>query len=140
MPKFPPIKCVTVESDKEVDPVAWEQTIETLCHWAIKEYFSRHPEVPRPRSLAFDLPAQDEAVKPAPEPSSSKPAKPAGRLLDVDGLSKYLSVPKATIYTWVSLRRFPPAAIVRLGRALRFDLKEIDGWIEKQNSRDRASR
>lgn len=43
MPKFPPIKCVSVESYKEIDPVALDQTMDTLCHWAIKKYFVRIP-------------------------------------------------------------------------------------------------
>lgn len=49
------------------------------------------------------------------------------RLLTVDELSDYLSLPKATIYTWVSLRRIP--GVVRLGRALRFDKRDVDEWV-----------
>lgn len=58
-----------------------------------------------------------------------KEEAPAARLLDVDGLSVYLSLPKATIYTWVSIKKIPAAAVVRLGRALRFDREAIDAWI-----------
>jgi excisionase family DNA binding protein len=54
------------------------------------------------------------------------------RLLDVKGLSNYLSLPIATIYSWVSLRRIPERAVIRLGRSLRFDLQEIDAWVEQQ--------
>lgn len=49
------------------------------------------------------------------------------RLIDVDELSDYLSLPKATIYTWVSLRRIP--GVVHLGRALRFEVEAIDRWV-----------
>ena len=54
------------------------------------------------------------------------------RLLSVPGLSKYLSIPKATIYTWVSLGRIPSNAIIRLGRSLKFDRRGIDEWISGQ--------
>lgn len=55
---------------------------------------------------------------------------PGARLLDVNELSEYLSLPTSTIYTWVSLGRIP--GVVRLGRALRFDRLEIDRWVEKK--------
>lgn len=60
------------------------------------------------------------------------------RLLDVKGLSDYLSLPTATIYSWVSLRRIPECAVIRLGRSLRFDLQEIDAWVEQQKRSDGA--
>jgi len=55
------------------------------------------------------------------------------RLLGVDELSAYLSLPKSTIYSWVSLRRIP--GVVRLGRALRFDKAAVDQWIETEKAR-----
>lgn len=71
-------------------------------------------------------------------PSSAQPAvaEPKNRLVDAVGLSKYLCLPKPTIYTWVCQKRFPEKSVVRLGRALRFDLREIDAWIQ---SRDRSN-
>lgn len=51
------------------------------------------------------------------------------RLLDIDGLCEYLSLPKATIYTWVCTRKIPPSCIVKFGRALRFEVVEIDRWV-----------
>lgn len=56
------------------------------------------------------------------------------RLLDVSGLSDYLALPRATIYTWVSMGKIPGEAIVRLGRALRFDRQAIDQWVERQKT------
>lgn len=50
------------------------------------------------------------------------------RLLNVQGLSEYLSLPVSTIYTWVSMKKIP--GVVRLGRALRFDQLEIDRWLK----------
>lgn len=52
------------------------------------------------------------------------------KLLDVNGLAQYLSLPKATIYTWVSLRKIP--GVVKLGRSLRFDLEVVDRWVKER--------
>ena len=49
------------------------------------------------------------------------------RLMDVDGLSRYLCLPKTTIYTWTSMGKIP--GIVKFGRALRFERKKIDEWV-----------
>ncbi|MBI3549881.1 MAG: helix-turn-helix domain-containing protein [Elusimicrobia bacterium] len=49
------------------------------------------------------------------------------RLLNVGELSVYLSLPKDSIYTMVSLRKLP--GVVHLGRALRFEKAEIDRWV-----------
>lgn len=54
------------------------------------------------------------------------------RLLDVDGLSMYLSMPKGTIYTYVSMGRIPKECIRHIGRALRFERKAIDAWVSAQ--------
>jgi excisionase family DNA binding protein len=52
------------------------------------------------------------------------------RLLNVPELCEYLSLPKASIYTMVSLGKLP--GVVRLGRALRFEKSAIDGWVNAQ--------
>ncbi|MBI4062971.1 MAG: helix-turn-helix domain-containing protein [Elusimicrobia bacterium] len=55
---------------------------------------------------------------------------PSGkRLVDIDELSGYLSLPKSTIYTWVCTRKIPSSCIVKFGRALRFEVAEIDRWV-----------
>ena len=51
------------------------------------------------------------------------------RLMSVDELSQYLAMPKATIYTYVSLRRMPAECIRRIGRALRFEVAAVDAWV-----------
>lgn len=137
MPKFPPLKCVAVESDQEADPVALDQAMDILCHWAIREYFARHPEhsALKPKSFPEDSPSQTTS----PQATPLKADRPEGRLVDVATLSRYLSLPKATIYTWVSLRKFPPGVTVRLGRSLRFDLREVDLWIETKKRRDQSA-
>ena|SRR3989338_1026565 len=119
------LKMIAIESDKEVDPAAFENSIRIIASLLVREYQRRHN-----LSANFRPMAQPAAAQVVDDGSSSRP-----RLLDVDGLSKYLSLPKGTIYTWVSLRRFPEKSIVRLGRSLRFDLQVIDEWIKSQNAK-----
>ena len=57
------------------------------------------------------------------------------RLLTVNELSTYIGVPKATLYTWVCLRQIPAACIVRLGRSLKFDIQEVDKWIDESKAK-----
>ncbi|MFI5348572.1 MAG: helix-turn-helix transcriptional regulator [Elusimicrobiota bacterium] len=64
-----------------------------------------------------------------PTPSAER-QPPARRLVDVQELSLYLSMPVASIYTYVHAGKIPSRCIVRLSRALRFDLLEIDKWID----------
>jgi excisionase family DNA binding protein len=49
------------------------------------------------------------------------------RLVDINELSEYLGISKHTLYTWVSQRRIP---YVKVGRLTKFDLGEIDEWID----------
>ena len=55
------------------------------------------------------------------------------RLFNIDELSQYLGMPKASIYTYVHLKRIPEKAVVRIGRALKFEKDEIDQWIDDQS-------
>ncbi|MFH1619797.1 MAG: helix-turn-helix domain-containing protein [bacterium] len=67
-----------------------------------------------------------EAVKAAQElPSAAK------RLFNMKELSAYLSMPKATIYTWVCMQKIPPACVVRMGRSLRFEKAFVDRWVNE---------
>jgi len=50
------------------------------------------------------------------------------RLLTADELAAYLSLPKGTIYAWVSMRKIP--GVVKLGRVLRFEKEAVDRWID----------
>jgi excisionase family DNA binding protein len=43
-------------------------------------------------------------------------------LIDINELSRRLSVPKGTLYNWVYLHRIP---FVKAGRSLRFDPVEV---------------
>jgi excisionase family DNA binding protein len=43
-------------------------------------------------------------------------------LIDINELSRRISVPKGTLYQWVYLRRIP---FVKAGRSLRFDPAQV---------------
>lgn len=44
------------------------------------------------------------------------------KLIDINELSKRLSIPKGTLYNWVYLRRIP---FIKAGRSLRFDAEQV---------------
>ena len=48
--------------------------------------------------------------------------QPDQQLIDINELSKRLSIPKGTLYNWVYLRRIP---FIKAGRSLRFDADEV---------------
>ncbi|MGO9616684.1 MAG: helix-turn-helix domain-containing protein [Bryobacteraceae bacterium] len=52
---------------------------------------------------------------------SSQPAVPI-TLIDINELSRRLSIAKGTLYNWVYLRRIP---FVKAGRCVRFDYQEV---------------
>jgi excisionase family DNA binding protein len=43
-------------------------------------------------------------------------------LIDINELSRRLSIPKTTLYNWVYLHRIP---FIKAGRCLRFDAQEV---------------
>jgi excisionase family DNA binding protein len=53
----------------------------------------------------------------------SNPDVPPRKLIRIEELSALWSVPKSTLYNWVSQGRLP---YVKLGRSLRFDVVEIE--------------
>ena len=48
------------------------------------------------------------------------------RFIGVKELAPYLGISINTVYSWVCLRKIP---YVKIGRLVKFDLKEIDKWI-----------
>jgi len=52
------------------------------------------------------------------------------RLLDIDEASEYLGITKNTLYGMTSQRRIPFVKIG--GKMLRFDVQDLDRWIEKK--------
>ncbi len=52
------------------------------------------------------------------------------RYLGIKELAEYLGIPKGTLYVWVCQKRIPYA---KMGGLLRFDLREIDGWVKARS-------
>lgn len=48
------------------------------------------------------------------------------RFIGVKELAVYLGIKVNTVYSWVCLRKIP---YVKMGRLVKFDLREIDKWI-----------
>lgn len=61
--------------------------------------------------------------------SIKKPSSPRNRLLNVYELSQQLGVQLKTIYAWVNQKKIP---YIKVGRLVKFDQKDIDGWIESR--------
>jgi excisionase family DNA binding protein len=49
------------------------------------------------------------------------------RYVNPQELSEYLGLSKGTLYVWVCRRQIP---YLKVGKLLRFDLKEIEGWLK----------
>ena len=113
------------QTSGEVTSDELDQSLRTLARWIVDAHRKR-------------LSAARPALASAPRSSATSPGASSSelqtRLLNVDGLANYLSIPKGTIYTWVSMRKIPAKALVRLGRSLKFDVKEIDAWLERNRS------
>ncbi len=58
----------------------------------------------------------------------SKPGPLTCRYVSVKEAAEYINFAVPTMYTMVSQRRIP---FVRLGRTVRFDLRQLDEWIKK---------
>ncbi|MFC1590580.1 helix-turn-helix domain-containing protein [Candidatus Omnitrophota bacterium] len=48
------------------------------------------------------------------------------KLLSVPELAGYLNISKNTVYSWVYMKQIP---YYKVGRLVRFDIKEIDQWL-----------
>lgn len=53
------------------------------------------------------------------------------RLLNIKEASQYLSIPKGSLYTMISLKKIPAECIVKIGRALRFEKSALDNWVNE---------
>jgi len=63
-------------------------------------------------------------------PAGKEPTDP---LLTIDEAANYLTIPKATLYTWRTRRAgFGPRAI-KMGGCLRFRRSDLDDWILDQH-------
>jgi len=51
------------------------------------------------------------------------------RFVGVKEIAEYLGVSIHTIYYWTCLKKIP---YVKMGKLLKFDLREIEGWIKER--------
>ena len=58
------------------------------------------------------------------------------RLLTVSEAAEYLAISVSTLYGWVWQRRIP---FIKVGRAVRFDLAELDQFIDANRNGPRHS-
>ena len=54
------------------------------------------------------------------------------RLMTVNDAARYLAVSVSTLYGWVYQRRIP---FVKMGRALRFELVDLDSFIQRNRTK-----
>lgn len=58
----------------------------------------------------------------------------APRLVTVNDAARYLAVSVSTLYGWVYQRRIP---FVKVGRALRFEMDDLDNFVERNRTQPR---
>ena len=51
------------------------------------------------------------------------------RFIGIDELAEYLGMSKNTVRYWVFTRQIP---YCKLGRSVKFDLKEVDDWVNNK--------
>jgi len=49
------------------------------------------------------------------------------RFIGPNELARFLDISVNTVYSWVCMRRIP---FVKMGRLVKFDLKDIDKWLQ----------
>lgn len=54
------------------------------------------------------------------------------KLLTIDDLAEYLSIPKGTLYQWRSKGKGP--AGIKMGKYVRYRPEDVDTWIEQQGA------
>jgi excisionase family DNA binding protein len=59
------------------------------------------------------------------------------KLLNISELSQLLHIAHGTIYNWVYQRRIP---FVKIGRCLRFDMKEIEDFLRRCTTIEKAGK
>lgn len=70
------------------------------------------------------------------EPAPRQPDVGAGRLLTVEEVAEYLSVPVNTLYQWRHKGTGPTA--FRVGRYLRYDLADVRDWLHENTGAGRG--
>lgn len=55
------------------------------------------------------------------------------RYIGIEDLAQYLSIPKGSLYVWVCHKKIP---YFKVGKLLRFDLKEIESWLQDKKVKE----
>jgi excisionase family DNA binding protein len=55
------------------------------------------------------------------------------RYLGIDEFSEYMGLPKGTLYAWVCQKKIP---YLKIGKLLKFDLKEIEPWLREKRFKE----
>ncbi len=63
--------------------------------------------------------------------STTPETAPECTILTIDQAAAYLSIPKATLYTWRTRRVGYGPRAVKMGGNLRYRLGDLDAWIEE---------
>ncbi|GGD27072.1 helix-turn-helix transcriptional regulator [Nocardioides daphniae] len=63
--------------------------------------------------------------------STTSDTSPVCTILTIDQAAAYLSIPKATLYTWRTRRVGYGPRAVKMGGNLRYRLADLDAWIEE---------
>jgi len=61
----------------------------------------------------------------------SPPGQPGKRLLTVREAAEYLGMAPGTLYNWASARR---VTTVKMGRSLKFDIRDLERMIEQNRA------
>ncbi len=54
---------------------------------------------------------------------------PEKRFIGIKECAEYLGVTKRTLYSWTFAKKIP---YIKMGRLVKFDLKELEGWIKER--------
>jgi excisionase family DNA binding protein len=85
---------------------------------------------PSPFFCAFRIPAEEEIVK-----RLLMIEKMPTRLFTVQEAARYLAVSASTLYGWVWQRRI---SFVKVGRALRFDVRDLEKFVDENREAARS--
>jgi excisionase family DNA binding protein len=55
------------------------------------------------------------------------------RLVGLQEIAVYLNIKPSTIYAWVNQKRLP---YIKIGRLVKFDLQDIDAWIQERKVKE----
>lgn len=77
----------------------------------------------------------ETAEKDTKEKDSKKPREKkhyAGRIVDIVTAAEHCGLTQKTLYNYVSSKKVPH---VKIGRAVRFELAELDKWLDEKRVR-----